>query len=151
MNSGNESGINFKKIGLSALAIYIALVIVFYFLAGDQLLYRNSRGSLTMPPSDAAAAELTQGVIIEQRFQAKIQRLESVSVQWGTYYRPNSGTVRMELLRVSDGNVLMDGAFDAVSIAEGQTLSIQAAEPVETAYDTPLLLQIGRASCRERV
>ena len=142
MNSGNESGINFKKIGLSALAIYIALVIVFYFLAGDQLLYRNSRGSLTMPPSDAAAAELTQGVIIEQRFQAKIQRLESVSVQWGTYYRPNSGTVRMELLRVSDGNVLMEGTFDAASIAEGQTLSIQAAEPVETAYDTPLLLRL---------
>ncbi len=142
MNSGNESGINFKKIGLSALAIYIALVIVFYFLAGDQLLYRNSRGSLTMPPSDAAAAELTQGVIIEQRFQAKIQRLESVSVQWGTYYRPNSGTVRMELLRVSDGNVLMEGTFDAASITEGQTLSIQAAELIETAYDTPLLLRL---------
>ena len=142
MNSGNESGINFKKIGLSALAIYIALVIVFYFLAGDQLLYRNSRGSLTMPPSDAAAAELTQGVIIEQRFQAKIQRLESVSVQWGTYYRPNSGTVRMELLRVSDGNVLMEGTFDAASITEGQILSVSATAPIETAYDVPLLLRL---------
>lgn len=146
MNSGNESGINFKKISLTALLIYVLLVTGFYFLAGEQLLYRNSRGSLVMPPSDAAAAELTQGVIIEQRFQAKIQRLESVSVQWGTYYRPNSGTVRMELLRVSDGNVLMDGAFDAVSIAEGQTLSIQAAEPVETAYDTPLLLRLSSDS-----
>ena len=72
-----------------------------------------------MPPSDAAAAELTQGVIIEQRFQAKVQRLESVSVQWGIYYRPNSGTVRMELLRVSVGNVLLNGTFDAASITEG--------------------------------
>ncbi len=95
-----------------------------------------------MPPSDAAAAELTQGVIIEQRFQAKVQRLESVSVQWGIYYRPNSGTVRMELLRVSVGNVLLNGTFDAASITEGQTLSIQAAEPVETAYNTPLLLRL---------
>ena len=46
MNNGNESGINFKKISLIALIIYILLVTGFYFLAGEQLLYRNSRGSL---------------------------------------------------------------------------------------------------------
>ena len=146
MNNGNESGINFKKISLIALIIYILLVTGFYFLAGEQLLYRNSRGSLAMPPADVAAAELTQGVIIEQRFQAKIQRLESVSVQWGTYYRPNSGTVRMELLCVSDGNVLMEGTFDAASITEGQVLSISASKPIETAYDTPLRLRLSADS-----
>lgn len=146
MISRNEFGINLKKIGLTAVAIYVLLAVGFYFLAGEQLLYRDSRGSFTMPPSDAAAAELTRGVIIEQRFQAKIQRLESVSAQWGTYYRPNSGTVRMELLRVSDEAVLMEGSFDAASIAEGQTLSISAAEPIETAYDAPLLLRLSADS-----
>ena len=138
MNNGNESGINFKKISLIALIIYILLVTGFYFLAGEQLLYRNSRGSLAMPPADVAAAELTQGVIIEQRFQAKIQRLESVSVQWGTYYRPNSGTVRMELLCVSDGNVLMEGTFDAASITEGQVLSISASKPIHSSLPSAL-------------
>lgn len=142
MNGRNESGINLKKVSLTVLAIYVLLVISFYFLAGEQLLYRNSRGSLTMPPSDAAAAELTQGVMVEQSFQAKIQRLERVSVQWGTYYRPNSGTVTIELLRVSDGASLMEGSFDAASITEGQLLSISAADPIETAYDAPLLLRI---------
>ncbi len=146
MNSENEFGIDLKKISLTALAIYALLVTGFYFLTGEQLLYRNSRGSLTMPPADAAAAELTRGVIIEQRFQAKIQRLESISVQWGTYYRPNSGTVRMELLRISDGNVLMEGTFDAAPITEGQTLRISALEPIETAYDTPLLLRLSADS-----
>ena len=142
MNSRNEPGINLKRIGLITLAVYIVLVIGFYFLAGEQLLYRDSRGDLVMPSSDAAAAELSQGVTVEQVFQAKIQRLETVSVQWGSYYRPNSGTVTMELILLSDGTVLMEGSFDAASITEGQYLSISAAEPVEAVYDTPLLLRL---------
>ena len=142
MNNRNEPEINLKKIGLTVLAVYVALVIGFYFLAGDQLLYRASRGNLSMPASDAAAAELSQGVTVEQVFQARIQRLETVSVQWGSYYRPNSGMITMELLRASDGTILMTGSFDAASIAEGQYLSVSAVEPVETAHDTLLLLRL---------
>lgn len=142
MNDRNEPEINLKKIGLTVLAIYAALVVGFYFLAGEQLLYRDSRGNLAMPVSDAAAAELTQGVTVEQVFQAKIQRFETVCVQWGSYYRSNSGTVTMELLRASDGTVLMEGSFDAAAITEGQSLSISAAEPIEALYDTPLLLRL---------
>ena len=146
MKNRNKSGINMKKAGWTVLAVYVLVVVGFYFLAGDQLRFRDSRGNLAMPPSDAAAEELAQGVIVEQRFQAKIQRLESVSVQWGTYYRPNSGTVRMELLRVSDEAVLMEGIFDAGSVTEGQSLSISAGAPIETAYDTPLLLRLSADS-----
>ena len=142
MNSRNESGINLKKVSLTVLAVYVLLVIGFYFLAGEQLLYRSSRGSLAMPPSDAAAAELARGVMVEQSFRAKVQRLERVSVQWGTYYRPNSGTVTVELRRISDGAVLMEGSFDAASITEGQALSLSAAEPIETVYDEPLMLRL---------
>lgn len=142
MNSRNEPEINLKKIGLTALAVYAALVIGFYFLAGEQLLYRASRGDLPMPASDAAAAELAQGVTVEQIFQVKIQRLETVCVQWGSYYRANSGTITMELLRPSDGTILMTGSFDAAEVTEGQYLSISAAEPVGTAYGTPLLLRL---------
>lgn len=142
MNDRNEPEVNFKRIGLTVLAIYAALVVGFYLLAGEQLLYRDSRGDLSMPASDAAAAELSQGVTVEQIFQAKIQRLETVSVQWGSYYRSNSGTVTIELLRVSDGTILMEGSFDAASITEGEYLSISAAEPAESVYDTPLLLRL---------
>ena len=142
MNDRNEPEINLKKIGLTVLAIYAALVVGFYFLAGEQLLYRNSRGNLAMPVSDAAAAELSQGVTVEQVFQAKIQRFETVCVQWGSYCRLNSGTVTVELLRASDGTVLMEGSFDAAAITEGQSLSISAAEPIEALHDTPLLLRL---------
>jgi len=142
MNSRNKSGINLKKISLTVLAVYIVLVIGFYFLAGEQLMYRESRGNLLMPASDASAAELVQGVTVEQLFQAKIQRVERISVQWGSYYRSNNGTVTMTLVRPSDGAVLMRGSFDAATITEGQILSISAGEPVEEVYGMPLLLRL---------
>ena len=103
----NTEEINFRKIMLLTLAVYVFLVLSFYFLAGDQLRLRVSRGSIEMPEADIGAAELSEGVVVEQLVRAPIQRLESVSVKWGTNYRRNAGTVTMELLRPSDGTVLM--------------------------------------------
>ena len=134
--------LNLKRFALMLVGTYVALTIVFYFLAGEQLRLRQSRGSLAAPAAESGTAELVEGASVEQTFVAKIQRLERVSVQWGTYYRSNSGTVTMELLRLSDGAVLMEGTFNAAAIADGQFLSIAAAEPVESAYDTPLLLRL---------
>lgn len=134
--------INLKRIFLATLAVYALLIVGFYYLAGAQLRYRESRGNLQLLPADAGAAELAQGVVVEQIFHAKIQRMESVSVQWGTYYRPNFGTVTMELLRQSDGELLMSGSFDASQIAEGQLLTITKETPIETAYEVPLILRL---------
>ena len=142
INHKPTDAINLRRIFLTVLAVYALLIVSFYFLAGDQLRYRESRGNLELLPADAGAAELAQGVVVEQVFHAKIQRLESVAVQWGTYYRPNFGTVTMELVRQADGEQLMSGSFDAAQIAEGQILSIESETPIETAYDTPLLLRL---------
>lgn len=146
MSRKTKTVIDLKRIGQITLAVYALLVVLFYFLAGDQLHYRASRGNLPMQPSDAAAAELTQGVVIEQTFSAPIQRLEHISVQWGTYYRANSGRVSMTLLRVSDGAVLMQADYDAAAIAEGQILTLSAENPIETTYGTPLLLRLSADS-----
>ncbi|NCE65629.1 ABC transporter permease [Pseudoflavonifractor sp. 524-17] len=137
-----NSFVDLKKIFLGVFAAYALLIVCFYFLTGEQLHLRESRGNLTMPAADAAAAELTQGVTVEQSFCAEIQRLESVSVQWGTYYRPNAGTVTMELVRQTDGTVLMQESFDAGSISEGQALTVSSEEPIEGLYNVPLVLRV---------
>ena len=134
--------LNIKKVAASTLGIYLFLVVSFYFLAGDQIHYRNSRGNLALPPAEAYAAELSSGVVVEQRFHVAIQRLESVSVQWGTYYRSNSGTLTMELLRQDNGEQLMLGNFDASAVGEGQFLTLRASFPIETIYEVPLLLRL---------
>jgi len=138
--------LDLKKIFLGVLAAYVLLVVCFYFLAGEQLHLRESRGNLTMPVADAAAAELAQGVTVEQNFYTKIQRLESVSVQWGTYYRPNAGTVTVELVRQDDGVMLMQGSFAAATITEGQVLTITSKGPVEGLYNVLLTLRLSADS-----
>ncbi len=131
-----------KKIFAWTLAAYAALAVLLYILMGYQLHYRESRGDLAMPAAEAGTVELVQGAVVEQRFSAKIQRLRSVSVQWGTYYRPNAGTVTMELLNEADGTLLMSGSFDAAAITENGTTEIRSEEPIETAYLAPLLLRV---------
>ena len=80
--------------------------------------------------------------MVEQSFAARIQRLESVSVQWGTYYRPNAGTITMELIDASTGTVLLSGQFDAAAISEGGLTTLTADTPIETAYGVPLVLRL---------
>ncbi len=120
----------------------LVLIVGFYFLAGDQLRYRASRGNVEMPPADSGAIELSNGVVVEQTFTARIQRLHSVSVQWGTFYRTNAGVVTIELLRVSDGRELMSASFEADGITEGMTLTVSAETPIEEVYGVPLVLRL---------
>ncbi len=142
MKNTPSDEINIKRIFIIALAVYTLLAVCFYYLAGDQLRYRESRGNMEMLQADTGAAELSQGVVVEQTFHAKIQRFESVSVQWGTNYRTNLGTVTMELVRQDDGEVLMRGSFDAAQITEGQLLTITSEEPLETVYEVALVLRL---------
>lgn len=130
------------KIFAACLAVYVILTVAFYFLAGEQLRLRDSRGNIAQSAPDLGGVELVQGTVVEQAFTAEIQRLESVSVQWGTYYRPNAGTIAMELLETASGEVLMSGAFDAAAVAEGQILTIYSEEPIETVYQVPLILRV---------
>lgn len=142
MDKHQNTHINIPKTLLLAAGAYILLVVLFYWLVGYQLHYRESRGNFEQPPAEAGTVELVQGVTVEQTFQVKIQRLQSVSVQWGTYYRPNSGTVTMELLNLIDGTAVMSQSFDAASIAEGGLTTMSVEKPIETLYDVPLLLRV---------
>ena len=82
-----------RRLATVLLAGYLAAVVLFYFLAGEQLHLRESRGNIDILPAESGTVELTAGCVVEQRFSTKVQRLEQVSVQWGTYYRQNAGTV----------------------------------------------------------
>ena len=140
-NSVNET-INLRKIGIILFAGYIFLAIAFYFLSGDQLHFRQSRGNLSLPAPSGGTVELVQGNVVEQTFSVKIQRLYSVSVQCSTSYRTNSGTVYMELIDTRSNKVLMSGSFDAETITEGMLLTLSVEQPIESIYDVPLLLRL---------
>ena len=121
---------------------YAAAVVLFYFLAGEQLHLRQSRGNLELPAADSGTVELISGSIVEQRFTTEIQRLERIDIQWGTYYRPNAGIVLAELVDLRSGAVLLSQSFDAAGIPEGGLTTLTAETPIEGLYQAPLLLRL---------
>ena len=84
----------FQRLALILVIGYAAAVVLFYFLAGEQLHLRQSRDNLELPIADSGTVELVSGSAVEQRFTTEIQRLERIDIQWGTYYRPNAGADR---------------------------------------------------------
>ena len=121
---------------------YLTAVVLFYFLAGEQLHLRESRGNISLLPAESGTIELTAGSVVEQQFITTVQRLEQVSVQWGTYYRQNAGTVVMELWDLQSNHLLLSQTFDAASIAEGGLTTLAAEKPMEGLYHLPLALRI---------
>ncbi len=138
----NAETLKIGKICLSAVAVYIVLAIAFYFLAGYQLHFRNSRGNFKMPTEEVGTVELARGSVVEQRFTVKIQRLQSISVRWSAYYTSNSGTVTMELYRTDNGSLVISETFDVSAIKNSQLTTMTSKEPVEGLYGIPLLLKI---------
>lgn len=138
----NLRQINTGRLCAVLIAVYLFLVVAFYFLAGDQLHYRASPGELTLPTAEAGTVELAQGALVEQTFSAKIQRLECISVQWGTYYRPNTGTAVMELYDAQSGELLSSQSFDVASIPEGGLTTLTFEPLLEGYYNVPLTLRV---------
>ena len=131
-----------RRLALVLAIGYIAAVILFYFLAGEQLHLRQSRDNLELPTADSGTVELVSGSVVEQRFTTEIQRLEQIDIQWGTYYRPNAGTVLAELVDLRSGAVLLSQSFDAAGIPEGGLTTLTAEAPIEGLYQVPLLLRL---------
>lgn len=138
--------LNIKKLSVLFVVCYLFLAVAFYYLAGYQLHFRQSRGTLEMPAAEAGTVELVQGAVVEQTFSAEIQRLQSISIQWGTYYRANAGTVTVELYDLRDNSLLMHQTLDASTIGEGAITTMSVEEPIETVYQAPLLLRISSDS-----
>ena len=146
-SKGQEEGTPpLRRLALGLIAGYLAAVISFYFLAGEQLHLRQSRDNFVLPSADSGTVELAAGSVVEQRFFTEIQRLEQIDIQWGTYYRANTGTVRMELVDLRSNAVLLSQAFDAAAIQEGGLTTLTAETPIEGLYQVPLLLRLSADS-----
>ena len=134
-NKGQKTDISdakkVKRALLCILAVYVILIVSFYFLAGDQLIYRNSRGNIESGNPDSGSIELVNGATIEQVFKANIDRIQKVGVQFGTYYRENYGTLTMELIRLSDGAVLCSKPYDVFEIPEGGFVEMEPETLIE--------------------
>ena len=130
-----------KKIFSIVFVAYIVLAVAFYFLAGEQLRYRDSRGNIEMPVANAATVELTAGSVVEQQFTPKIQIFEHISVQWSVFNRVNHGTVNVQLVNTATQEALLDQNLQADQITEGQVTTFDF-PALETVCNAPLAFRI---------
>ncbi|WP_243152249.1 ABC transporter permease [Pseudoflavonifractor sp. 524-17] len=137
-----DASISIKRVLIIATVAYIILALLFYWLLGAQLHFRQSRGNLSLPDAELGTLDLTEGVVVEQTFSVKIQRLQAVSVQWGTYHRANQGTLTMELYDLRSNTLVARKQFDVATIQNLGLTTITMETPVETVYDAPLLLRV---------
>lgn len=63
-----NTGRHLKRYAALILVFYVLLTAGFYFLAGDQLHLRQSRGNLELPVAEAGTVELCVGSVVELRF-----------------------------------------------------------------------------------
>lgn len=131
-----------KKISSTCITGYLLIIILFPYLAGEQLYIKESKGNIKMPVAQSGTVEMCVGNMIDQHFTVSIQRLEKVSVQWGTYYRPNTGTVVAELYNMETEQLLLSASYDASSITEGGVTILQAEQPIENIDGAPLILRL---------
>ena len=73
-----------RRLAAVLLLGYAVLIVLFYFLAGEQLHLRESRGDLPLPAAENGTVELIAGAVVEQTFTAEIQRLEQIDVRHET-------------------------------------------------------------------
>ena len=61
----------FRRLAMVLLIGYLVAVVLFYFLAGEQLHLRESRGNMDILPPESGTIELTAGCIVEQRSEER--------------------------------------------------------------------------------
>lgn len=136
-----DDALPLKQICIGVLIGYFLLAACFYFLAGEQLHYRNSRGNIAMQTANAATVELTKGSTVEQRFVADLQILDQVSVQWGSFNRVNQGTVIVQLLDEATKTLLLEQSLQANALTEGKVTDFPL-PALEGYFGKTLLLRI---------
>ena len=118
-----------RKIYITVFAVFVGLLTAFYFLAGDQLKYRDSRRNIYITDANTATEELVRGVEINEYFINRIDRLKRIEVECTTYYRSNDGFVYMYLF---DGDeMLTQSVINASKLTEGDKLVMEAKDFIE--------------------
>lgn len=130
--------INLKKICAILLACYLVVAVSFYFLAGDQLRFRDSRSNIKMQDPNFGTVELAEGSKVEQEFTPKIQRFKQISIIWGTYGRKNKGIVHIELINLTNQAVLISQKLDAAKLTNGEVTIMAFDHYQENLCNVPL-------------
>lgn len=129
-----------RNIFIYILLIYTALVAAFYFIAEDQLKYKNSAGNISILDSDTVTEELVLGKTYNQDFYNNIDNIEQISIFFTRYYRTGGGDIIVEML--DRDRVLFSKTLDVDSIQEMQRVYITPSRMISGLKGKTLTLRV---------
>lgn len=128
-----------KKFLLTLGALYWALVLMIYIVAGDQFHYTVVTSDALSPLS--VIGEIGEGIQVEQRLLAPVEQISSVDILAATYGRANTGTLNLSL-KNAQGEEVAQGSADVSELKDGQytTIPIQQTAPISNSEALTLTL-----------
>ena len=118
-----------KNIYLIVLAVYLFLTASFYFLIGDQLKYKDSVSNTVMLEADSVTDEIIEGVEVRQDFVSKIDRIETMSINFTKFYKDGKGRVVIDIL--DEKELIYRQIYNIEDIPEKESLVLNMYEPLE--------------------
>ena len=94
-----------KKIYLIVIAIYVALVTSFYFIAGEQLWYTESSEKIKMLEADGITDELNKQTRISQTFTSTIDKIDQIELVFTKGYQEGFGKVTIVFINLISNRV----------------------------------------------
>ena len=115
-----------KKGCAIVLMLYCVCAVLFYWIGGDQLRFRDSQSDMLTPAG--VVGEITSETVLEQPITVDGELL-SVAFVGATYARQNTGTLHIEVCDLS-GNVLDEQMVDTATMQDNAEVSVYFPEPV---------------------
>ena len=129
-----------KTIFLSVAFIYFLFVVLFYFLAGDQLRYKDSLNNIEVPEADSVTRELTDGTEIIQEFVSTVDNIEEVALVFTKFYRDGVGSIKIEVY--DDEEVYIRRLLRVESIPEQHRVYLYPEEPIMNVRGKKLTIRL---------
>lgn len=113
-----------KKCGI-ALALYVVAAMLFYWIGGDQLRYRDSLTDMLTPGEPVG--EITRDTVVTQQIRVS-GRLMEITFRGATYARQNQGTLVIGIC--VDGQTLDTRTVDIAGLPDNENFSVSFAPGV---------------------
>lgn len=126
---------------LIVVAVYIVLTVSLYFLMGEQLHFRNSRGNIDFSAKNVPC-DINDFSFVEQHFSAKIHRINSLSVKWYGHQPTDTATATVTLCREDTGAVIVSQQYSFTKPDGDFVTDIIFEVPNEDLYEVPLILTV---------
>lgn len=125
-----------KKGCAIALVVYLLVAVLFYWIGGEQLHYRDSQSDMITP--SGVVNEITADVVLEQEIVVDGDLLTRLTLKGATYARSNTGALHIEICSL-EGQALTSYDVDVSQMQDNAEFSVAFPEPVKISGGRALL------------